>query len=75
MPELRNRVALVTGGSRGIGKSIALALAKAGATVAVNYHKGSHVDSPLNSRCSASASGADFRSWVRASSGSASPIA
>jgi 3-oxoacyl-[acyl-carrier protein] reductase len=39
MSEFRNRVALVTGGSRGIGKSIALALAKAGAAVAVNYRE------------------------------------
>jgi len=39
MPELNHRVALVTGGSRGIGKAIALALAKAGAAVAVNYRE------------------------------------
>jgi 3-oxoacyl-[acyl-carrier protein] reductase len=39
MPELNNRIALVTGGSRGIGKAIALALAKAGAGIAVNYRE------------------------------------
>ena len=39
MPALQNRIALVTGASRGIGKSIALALAAEGADVAVNYRK------------------------------------
>jgi 3-oxoacyl-[acyl-carrier protein] reductase len=38
MAQLTDRVAVVTGGSRGIGRGIALELAKCGATVVVNYN-------------------------------------
>jgi len=37
MVELVGKVALVTGASRGIGREIAIAIAKAGADVAINY--------------------------------------
>jgi len=39
MRHLKDRVALVTGGSRGIGAGIAIALAGAGADIAVNYRE------------------------------------
>lgn len=38
MKKLANRLAVITGGSRGIGRGIALAFAKEGADIAFSYH-------------------------------------
>jgi len=61
MPELDGRVALVTGGSRGIGAAICTELAAAGAEVAVNYARDASAASAV---CEV----------VRAAAGSAHPV-
>jgi NAD(P)-dependent dehydrogenase (short-subunit alcohol dehydrogenase family) len=38
-PRFKDKIALITGSSRGIGKALALTLAREGASVAVNYNK------------------------------------
>jgi len=44
MINLKNKVAIITGASRGIGKGCALYLAKAGADVVINYNKTRNID-------------------------------
>lgn len=56
MPEFTNKVALVTGGSRDIGRAISLRLAELGARVAVNYHH-SRADADETLRLIAAAGG------------------
>jgi 3-oxoacyl-[acyl-carrier protein] reductase len=52
---LAGRTAIVTGGSRGIGRAISVALARDGAAVAVNYRRGSDAAEQLAAELTAAA--------------------
>lgn len=51
MGVLRGRRAIVTGASRGIGRATAIAVAEAGADVAINYHRSTGEAESVAERC------------------------
>ena len=51
--ELHGKIALVTGGSRGIGKAIALALAEKGAKIALTYARSAEAAEAVKSEIEA----------------------
>ena len=50
---LENKVAIVTGSSSGIGRAIALEMARQGAAVLINFHKGEDAANEVKAACEA----------------------
>ena len=68
--EQTQRVALVTGGGRGIGKGIALGLAEDGLDVAITYRKGKEAADETaggGTSCEGGVAGGKFSSLARCS--------
>ena len=61
MPQLEGKIALVTGGARGIGRAICLELAARGATVIVNYNR-------------SGAAADELVAWIEANGGAAKSL-
>src|SRR3989344_9293777 len=49
--EIKNKVALVTGASQGIGKAVAIALAKHGAKVIINFNSNQKMAKEVLNEC------------------------
>lgn len=60
-PPLMNRVALITGASRGIGRGIALELARLGWNLVVNYARNAEAAAETTQACIAAAQGRPIR--------------
>ncbi|WP_180547113.1 SDR family NAD(P)-dependent oxidoreductase, partial [Staphylococcus haemolyticus] len=51
MTHIQNKVVLITGGSRGIGRSISIAFAKEKATVIINYKTNNNAANETVQKC------------------------